>query len=99
MNKQHLVFNGIIEKSQQTSRWLAVCLELNIVVEGETREKASAALSDAIQMYIESVFEEGDYTSLLRPAPQEYWQKLHAMQAGSKGKPPIAELNLVTCGQ
>jgi len=70
------VFNVLIEKSEDSNRFLAVCLELNIITEGKTAKGAEAGMKDAIEMYVESVKEHGDFGSLFRPAPSKYWAKL-----------------------
>lgn len=71
-----LAFNILVEPGEEKNTWLAICLELDIIVQGKTPNEAENNLRDAIQMYLESVFEKGDFESLWRPAPTEYWQKL-----------------------
>lgn len=74
MNKE-LTFHIFADQDEETGLFFSVCLELNIVTQGKTPEEAKAGLQDAVEMYVESVMEERDYSSLFRPAPKEYWEK------------------------
>lgn len=75
MSQNKLVFHMIIEQDKETGKFTAICLDLDIFVDGDTREIAVKGLKEAVDMYIDSVLEHGDYESLFRPAPNEYWRK------------------------
>jgi len=54
--------------------WLAHCLELDIVAEGESPQKAVRDLTDLCLLQIKTSIEESDLTSIFRPAPPEFWK-------------------------
>ena len=55
------------------------CLELDIVGEGSGLKEAQFKLADLVIMQIEYALK--NKTELYHPAPKEYWQKLHQIQA------------------
>lgn len=79
--------NILVKKSEESDKWLAICLELDIVVEGSTPQEAEKHLQDATKMYLDSVFEDGDFESLRRPAPSEYWKQWAKIQDLQHQKP------------
>src|SRR5437667_243163 len=59
--------------------YLAMCLELDIVAQGDSRDDSLKELAEVLQTHIE--FAEENNTELYRPAPKDYWDKLHEIQA------------------
>ncbi len=72
--KNRFLFHALVEPAEEGG-YIAICLDLDIVTEGRTEKEALKNLKEAVEMYVESVFEEGDYSSLFRPAPKEYWDR------------------------
>jgi predicted RNase H-like HicB family nuclease len=64
--------SAIIYREDDT--WLAHCLEMDIVAEGETPGKAWRDLDDLCKLQINIALEEGDLESIFRPAPSEIWK-------------------------
>jgi len=87
-------FNVLVRKSQESDKWLAICLELDIITEGKTGHEAEKNLQDSVKMYLESVLEDGDFSSLRRPAPAEYWEHWAKIQNLQHTK-PRANFNFV----
>lgn len=58
---------------------LAICLELDIATHGNSKQDALKSLAEMVQVQIE--YAEENNTQLYRPAPKEFWQKLHELQA------------------
>jgi len=54
--------------------WLAHCLELDIVAEGEGANDAFESLKSLCDLQITVALEEGDIGSVFRPAPPEIWK-------------------------
>ncbi len=54
--------------------WLAHCLELDIVAEGDTPQHAAQDLLDLCTFQIKAAVEESDLISIFRPAPPEIWK-------------------------
>jgi predicted RNase H-like HicB family nuclease len=54
--------------------WIAHCLELDIVAEGKTPEKAMRDLQDLCRFQIDVAMKEGDLDSVFRPAPGATWR-------------------------
>lgn len=49
---------------EQPGRWLAYCVDLALVAVGKTAEDARRSLSDAIEGYVEAVFDTEDIDSI-----------------------------------
>jgi len=72
MNK--LTIHNLIEKEGEL--YSAICLELNIASQGSDPEEAERNLEEAIELYLEDVFETGDEDDFIpRPALVEEWMK------------------------
>jgi len=51
--------------------WIAHCLELDLVAEGETPLKAFEALQSLTELQVETAMDEGNLQSIFRQAPPE----------------------------
>ena len=59
---------------QEDSKFIAHCLELDIVEEGET---VAQALNDLVDLVVHQIdFCESNKIEFFHPAPEEYWRKL-----------------------
>ena len=59
-----------------------LCLELNVASQGETLEEARKNIREAIELYLEDVYESGDEKEFIpRPAPVEEWIKYFKQKA------------------
>ncbi|MBI2806728.1 MAG: hypothetical protein HYX68_17250 [Planctomycetes bacterium] len=67
--------------------WLAHCLELDIVVEGETAKQALADLIDLCLLHIRTAIDENDLVSIIRPAPGEYWKMFFSARKRKRIRP------------
>ena len=64
----------LIEK--EGDLYSVLCLELNVASQGETLEEARKNIREAIELYLEDVYESGDEKEFIpRPAPVEEWIK------------------------
>jgi len=69
-----LTLHNLIEK--QGELYSAICLELNVASQGATPKEAEENLEEAIELYLEDVFEAGDEEDFIpRPTPTEEWIK------------------------
>ena len=59
---------------QEDGVWIAHCLELDIVTEGDDVDDAVRSLVSLCDLQIKTALEEGDVQSIFRPAPPEVWQ-------------------------
>lgn len=57
-------------------RFVAHCLELDVVAVEHTKPKAILLLKELITELFAAALEDGTVDKLFRPAPAEYWQKL-----------------------
>ena len=72
--------HGLIEK--EGNLYSALCLELDVASQGETIQEAKQNLKEAVELYLETVYEEGDEREFIpRPAPVEEWLKYFEVQA------------------
>ena len=59
---------------QEGGFWIAHCLELDIVAEGQSRKEAMTNLKSLCGLQIETAIEENEVESVFRPAPSEFWK-------------------------
>ncbi len=60
----------------------ALCLELNVASQGRTIEEVEKNIREAIELYLEDVYEAGDEKEFIpRPAPVEEWLKYFQREA------------------
>ncbi len=71
---KNLTLHNLIEK--EGNLYVALCLELDIASQGKTVEKARKNLQDAVQGYLELIYDEGIEKEFIpRPAPLQKWLK------------------------
>ncbi|KKQ18827.1 MAG: hypothetical protein US31_C0001G0014 [Berkelbacteria bacterium GW2011_GWA1_36_9] len=69
----------------ENSKFIGVCLELDIVEEGNNLEQVKNILSDAVKTHVEIVIKNKLSKNLLnRPAPKEYWDRFFSYLATIK---------------
>lgn len=71
-------FHSLIHKESDEDVYSAICLELNISVDGDTPEQAFENLQKAVVHYVGCAISDKDYQALSRPAPREYWEQFLA---------------------
>jgi hypothetical protein len=59
---------------RDSDRWVAHCLEFDLMGDGQTKREAAEALGQAIGIQVEEVARSGNAQNLLNPAPAEYWK-------------------------
>lgn len=70
--KPKLLLHNLIERDGDL--YAAICLELDVASQGETPEEAESNLKEAVELYLESAYEDGDEKDFIpRPAPPELW--------------------------
>ncbi len=79
-----LLFHSLLEKEGEI--YSAICLELNVASQGKSIREAKANLKEAVELYLEDVYEAGDEEQFIpRPAPQEEWLKYFKAEAKRLG--------------
>jgi len=72
--KEKLVLHNLIIK--EDGLYAAICLEFDVASQGETVEEAEANIKEAVELYLEDVYESRDEKDFIpRPAPPELWLK------------------------
>lgn len=72
-NVKPIIFRGYIK--EELGHWVAVCVDLNIVAQGETPDEARKECQALIISYLEYVCEEHPddfHLYMQRPSPQEF---------------------------
>ncbi len=70
----------LIEK--EGGLYSSLCLELNVASQGKTVVEAKENMKEAIELYLEDVWEAGDEKEFIpRPAPAEEWLKYFQQKA------------------
>jgi hypothetical protein len=68
----HIALRVVVYHENGT--WLAHCLEMDIVAEGENPQEAMKDLVDLCNLQVRVALEEGDLESVVRPAPPGIWK-------------------------
>ena len=75
---QNTKYDGVIRFFiyKEGSKYIGVCLDLDIVEEGRDIEKLKKSLSEAARGYVETIIKkEMDESLLNQHAPKKYWEK------------------------
>jgi hypothetical protein len=68
---------------REEGKWVAHCLDVDIVATGPTRDHAAKELVEAVTAQIDYVRDHQNHAHLYRSAPLEVWQRLaEAIQGG-----------------
>ena len=82
---------------REDAYWLAHCLELDIVAEGESPQSATKDLIDLCSLQIKTALAESDSVSIFRPAPAEFWKLFFTAKKKKPSKisrnSPIAQID------
>jgi len=78
----NLRINVIVER-QANNTYLAHCLELDLLAEGNTPEEACNDLMDVIFVHVLTCIENDNLENLYFPAPKEVWEKFGLVRAKS----------------
>jgi hypothetical protein len=66
----------VVLSREEEKRYIAHCLEFDLVAQGESPLGAFKNLLDAIEVQAAYAWEIGDLGHLFNPAPAEYWKVL-----------------------
>ena len=75
-----MVFNVLIKKDEDTGIWLAHCLELDIVAEGEGKKQVEDDLLDLVMAQFDYAMVHDNMDHFYRPAPQDVWREFFGCQ-------------------
>jgi predicted RNase H-like HicB family nuclease len=70
--------HAVIYKDAESDQWVAMCLEYDVVTQGDTEEHAKAMLKEAVELYLED---------LSRPELDVLYQQI-------EGEPRLHELSV-----
>jgi predicted RNase H-like HicB family nuclease len=94
--KPKVVLHNLIEK--EGNLYAAICLELNVASQGKTAEEAIENLKEAVELFLETVYEDGEEDQFIpRPASEEDWiryfqTEVKVLQEGLRpNKKPVVE--------
>lgn len=77
---------GVVYRDNQW--WIAHCLEMDVVAEGETPPEAIRDLIALCDLKIKDALGEGDTRSIFRPAPAKIWD-LYARARNKRVPKPL----------
>ena len=81
MSNGKMILHNLISQ-EEDGGYSAICLDLDVATQGETREEAEANLKEAVDLYLESVSENGAEDEFIpRPAPLELWEEYFRARA------------------
>lgn len=84
---------------KQGSKFVSVCLELDIVKENDNREDLDKEIKESVEGYIKTVCKERMDDALLnRHAPEKYWQKYETYLESLAQKTKIQQTRALSGG-
>jgi predicted RNase H-like HicB family nuclease len=84
-DKTRIDLRGVVYREGDV--WIAHCLELDVVAEGDTPEKAIQDAVDLCVFQIETAVENNDLESVFRPAPSKFWTLFNSESAKRRPAP------------
>ncbi len=75
MRKTALTFNILFKN--EGGRWIAHCLELDIVATGTNMRNVKAEIGDLIVAAVDYAFSNDNVSNLFHPAPEEVWEEYY----------------------
>lgn len=81
MNIEQLILKCYVE--QEEGSWVAVCLDLNLAAQAETKHLAKASLESMIKSYVDEAFTvDREYADqlLTRKAPIQLWLRYYLIR-------------------
>jgi predicted RNase H-like HicB family nuclease len=74
--KSKIRFDVLIEFDEEEQVWTARCLQMNLLVDGDTIEEVKKNIRDCVTDYIQIAIEKGITQEMFIPAPKKYWDKV-----------------------
>ncbi len=81
---------GVIYREDEA--WIAHCLELDIVAEGQSPEEALKNCIDLCSLQIEVAKAKNDLDSIFRPAPPEFWTLFFSIRDSRISQHPVDDV-------
>jgi predicted RNase H-like HicB family nuclease len=81
-------------KEKREGRWLAHCLDFDIVTAGITADEAEGRLDRLVRRYIEDALRLQNPTLLMTAAPREFWKRYHEAFAAGRMRPSREPLQI-----
>jgi len=69
-------FDVLIEYNKAESVWTARCLQMNLLVDGDTIDEVKQNIQDCVIETILIAIERGISPEMFEPAPQKYWDEV-----------------------
>ena len=86
INKSTMLFNVLIKKIDD--KFLAHCLELDIVTTAKTLNQVRQDIIDLIKAQVSFAYENDNLAHLFKPAPKEVWEEYFRVPTGKIIKVP-----------
>lgn len=68
-----LELSAVIFRDSDCDRWIAQCLQMDVVAEGNSAQEAAETLIQLCDVQIQACLDDGDIEGIFRPAPAEVW--------------------------
>lgn len=70
---------------REDGRWVAHCLEFDLIGDGESPEEAVESLNEAISIQVQDTLKSGNARNLFSPADGEYFEMFAAGKSVAQG--------------
>jgi len=90
LQNQDICFRGYVKK--ENDYWVAICIDLNIVAQGDTHENAAEECANLVLRYVEYVIENHSqeiHKYIPRKAPDEFIEEYNELVSKSIKKPRV----------
>lgn len=77
---------------QESGKWLAHCLEMDIIGYGDSFSEAMQKVNELIEMQVSFAVSQGHPQTMLNPAPPKYWALFHTARERALSNYPFTGL-------
>ena len=68
-----LELSAVIFRDADCNGWIAQCLQMDVVAEGDSAQEAAETLMQLCDVQIKACLDDGNIEGIFRPAPAEVW--------------------------
>ena len=80
----HITLNSLGYFDDESQKYVAHCLELNLVATGKSHKEAMSDLIDIIEAHLRFADENDNWDNMFFPAPPEIWARFYNLSKETK---------------
>lgn len=81
--------SAVIYRDPDSERWIAHCLQMDVVAEGDSPHAAATTVMELCDMQIEACLAENDIDGIFRFAPRDAWTRYAMSKDATSLRPKL----------